>query len=104
MKILGGIILKKNPGRKIKRQQMRDYMVQMKKEATKKVNIKTEKRTPHPNAIKANEERIARIEKVNQIWGNFKAIWTKETKYGKEYLKEQKLRLKRRKNYLKKIS
>lgn len=93
--------MKKNPGRKMRRQQQRNEMAELKKEASK-VYVENEFPTePHPNAIKANEIREQRTNSITDKFEQFKNVFSKTTKLGAEMIKEQKARLKRREQWKK---
>jgi len=95
--------MKKNPGRKQSRYQKKkdahELKMKMKEFSNRKEGSGLE---PHPNAIKANEIKEAKINEAINKKETLDMIFRQETKLGKEMLKEQEARLKRRKKWLKK--
>lgn len=94
--------MKKNPGRKQRRQNQRKDAQELKLKMKIATQPEKEYREPHPNAIKVNEIKEARLNEAFDKKETLDMIFRQETKLGKEMLKEQEARLKRRDKWLKK--
>lgn len=93
--------MKKNPGRKMRRQQQRELLAEAKK--VKTYSEKEFKVEPHPNAIKANDQRTERIEQINKTWEDFKGFFNKATPLGRKMIGQQKAKQKRREQWKKEL-
>ena len=94
--------MKKNAGRKMRREHQRNLMAEMKKESKKVTYVKNENPTePHPNAVRANQVREEIANNILDTYEGFKKFFAKTTKIGAEMIAEQKDRLKRRDKWMK---
>ena len=90
--------MKKNPGRKMRREQHRKDLADMKEQmriASKP--LKENKVTPHENAIKANENREKVEDNIISAWESFKEFF----KGINTVSKEQIAKMERRNKWLK---